>query len=303
MNKLDDNYSQATEIELVKRLAKLLSSYNFLDIGAEKGMFSSAMLELGMSGVMFEPMPRHLPELHQIIKKFQNVSLQTCAITNIDIKENFNIATDENGRELDYFHSLQKAAAVDIFRHSQSFEVECRSIESLVKEGVISPEVGILKIDTEGNDLNVLRGLGSLRPEVIICEYFTQGLYEGWVEGAPEKAIEHMRELGYKMFIAIKRMGDLEVVGLCTSLFEEKQWGNLFFFRDDFYARGINVIAECILMSEGELLGRLKKLSFELGEKEKVIHILDAEVKRLLLLRKENQFFKELKSKVMSWVQ
>lgn len=275
-----DSLSQDTEIKLINRVSQYLTNKSFIDIGAEKGVFASTMLDVGMTGVLFEPMPRHLPLLTDLIAKYKNAQLYTCAITDADTKQRFNVATDSEGRELDYYHSLQKAGAPGVFTHSKSFEVECRSLNSMVKRGEIPSEIGVLKTDTEGNDLNVLRGMGQLRPELIICEYFTQGLYGGWSEGAPELVIEYMRDLGYKIFLATKRIGDLEFIGMGTALYQEKQWGNLFFFRDDFYAKASSAIAQCILENEQELLQKFSKANAELEAKEKVIQ-------ELLLQREE----------------
>jgi FkbM family methyltransferase len=273
--------SQDTEIKLINRLVPFLTNKAFVDIGAEKGVFAQTMLELGMNGVLFEPMPKHLPVLQKLVSRYEGAALFTCAVTDTDTTQLFNVATDTDGQELDYYHSLQKAEAPGVFSHSKSFEVECRSLQSLAERGEISSNLGVLKTDTEGNDLNVLRGVGDLRPEIVICEYFAQGLYSGWSEGAPELIIEHMDGLGYRTFLATKRIGDLEFIGISTALYHEKQWGNLFFFRDDFYEKVKSIIAEFILSNEDELVGKFNKINAELEEKEKVIQQLLLERQRL----------------------
>lgn len=154
--------SQDTEIRLIKRLAPFLTDKTFVDIGAEKGVFAQTMLELGMNGVLFEPMPKHLPVLQKLVSRYEGAALFTCAVTDTDTTQLFNVATDTDGQELDYYHSLQKAEAPGVFSHSKSFEVECRSLQSLAKRGEIPLNLGVLKTDTEGNDLNVLRGVGDL---------------------------------------------------------------------------------------------------------------------------------------------
>lgn len=278
-----DYHSQNTEIVLISRLVNYLANKDFVDVGAEKGAFAVTMLKLGMNGVMFEPMPKHFPALLDLVNQYSNAAFLTCAITDTDATRQFNVATDAGGRELDYFHSLQMADAPGVFSHSKFFQVECRSLQSLVKSGEIPADLGVLKTDTEGNDLNVLRGLGALRPEVVICEYFTQGLYGGWPEGDPQMIIEHMRTLGYREFLATKRMGDLEFVAICMALYREKQWGNLFFFREDFYEKAKGAIAECVLKNEDDLAAKFNKLNAELEAKESVIQHLLAERRELAI--------------------
>jgi FkbM family methyltransferase len=275
-----NSLSQDTELKLINRLVPFLANNTFVDIGAEKGVFAQTMLELGMSGVLFEPMPKHLSALQELVNNHKNAALYTCAITDIDSKQQFNVATDADGLELDYYHSLQKADAPGIFEHSKSFEVECRSLQSLAGCGEIPLDLGVLKTDTEGNDLNVVRGLGALRPEMVICEYFVPGLYNGWAEGAPQLIIEYMFVLGYTTFLATKRIGDLEFIEIGTTLYQDKQWGNLFFFREDFYQKAKLVIAECLLNNEKEIIEKFNEINAQLVEKEKVIQ-------QLLLERKE----------------
>jgi FkbM family methyltransferase len=84
--------------------------------------------------------------------------------TKADGERELHIAYDSQGQELDFFHSLERLEGASQFRHSRSMRVECRSLESLVAEGVLPAAVGILKTDTEGHDVGVLRGLGAMRP-------------------------------------------------------------------------------------------------------------------------------------------
>ncbi len=274
------NYlSQETEIDLIIQLSPYLSNKFFLDIGAEKGEFSQIMLEQGMGGILFEPLPRHHAELKKLINQYKNATFHKYAITDIDTTATFYVATDDDGNELDYFHSLQKASAPGVFSHSIAFDVECRSLHSLSSEGFICHEIGILKTDTEGNDLKVLRGLGDLRPEIIICEYFTQGLYDGWIESDPTLIIQYMRKLGYLNFFVTKRTNNMEFVGINTEVYQKKQWGNLFFFREDFYAKAHLETANFILNNEREIQCKFENLLLELEKKEKVIQQLLSERK------------------------
>lgn len=276
------NYlAQDTEIKLINSLAPYLVNRNFIDVGAEKGEFALTMFEQGLCGILFEPMSRHHAELQQLVSRYADSKMYICAISNVDAKQKFYVATDSDGKELDYYHSLQKGDTPGIFEHSNFFEVECRSLLSLAEHGEIFSDIGILKIDTEGNDLNVLRGMGSLRPEIIICEYFTQGLYAGWPEGGPESIITYMHGLGYHDFLATKRVGRLEFVGLGTAAYQEKQWGNLFFFREDYYAKVQLEIAECILRNEKELQNKFELLVAALEQKEQIIQQLLLETQQM----------------------
>ena len=269
-----NSLSQDTEIELINLLVPHLENKNFIDIGAEKGVFALTLLAHEMNGILFEPMPKHRITLQKIVDQYPSTILHSCAITNTDSIQQFNIATDDNGNELDFYHSLQKANAPGVFSHSKSFEVDCRSIQSLIATGEILTSLGVLKTDTEGNDLNVLRGLGALRPELVICEYFSKDLYDGWPEGGPEPIIEHMQNLGYSTFLATKRVDGLEFITVNSPLFSKKQWGNLFFFRPDFFKNVESIIANFVNDNEEYLIGKFNRIQLELEEKESVIQDL-----------------------------
>src|SRR6185436_1291526 len=102
-------------------------------------------------------------------------------------------------------------------------------------ENVLSPEVGIVKIDTEGNDLEVLRGMEKAKPELLVCEFFTKGLYSGWQGADPRGIIRRAEELGFHRYVAVKRKGGRELISFGPAVFSVKQWGNLIFSTDDVF--------------------------------------------------------------------
>ncbi len=51
--------------------------------------------------------------------------------------------------------------------------VDVRSLASLVASEEIPEKVGLLKIDTEGNDLAVIRGMGSFECDVVMVEHWS----------------------------------------------------------------------------------------------------------------------------------
>jgi len=208
-----------------------------------------------------------------------------------------------SGQELDYYHSLQKAEASGVFSHSKAFDVECRSLQSLVIEEKLPEAIGVLKTDTEGNDLNVLRGLGALRPELVICEYFMEGMYSGWNEGFPQQIIEYMQTLGYQNFLITKRVGDLEFLELNTRAYHEKQWGNLLFFREDFFLKAKTVIAAFLLENEKKIVNKIQELDKICAKRLDVINSLDAEVKRLSGTKEKSAgVLTTIAKRLQSWV-
>lgn len=268
--------SQDFEIDLLKRLLPFLSRRDFIDIGAERGLFAGVLLGLGLTGIMIEPMPKYLPQLRALQVAHPGTGLLTCAIAHEDAERDFFVATDESGQELDYFHSLVPTEGEKGFTHSKSFRVQCRSVHSLAQQGEVAVEVGILKTDTEGNDLYVLRGLGAMRPEVLVCEYFCPGVYQGWPDGAPGPMVAHMQALGYRHWLATKRVpnSELEFLELNPGAYAKSQWGNLFFFRDDFYEKASGTLSEAIRDSQVRGTALVADLWQQLTAKEAVIQTL-----------------------------
>lgn len=266
----NDVLGQDVEIALIKALAPFVRQPFFVDIGAERGSFAAAMISLGMRGAMFEPMPRHQPALAEIARTSASAAYPY-AIDEEDGERDLFVATDDRGNELDYFHSLHKLESETKFHHTGAIRVTCRSVASLAAEGVIPRRVGIFKTDTEGNDIAVLKGLGELRPELVVCEYFTEGLYSGWESARPEAAIELLRSKGYSRYIATKRIGEFEYCTASPAGFLPKQWGNLFFLSDELFAAAEAAIVPFLAAVEARLIGYTEAIAADRVAKESVI--------------------------------
>lgn len=240
---MNDPLGQHSDLRLLRLLAPHLRSRCFVDIGAEKGAVAECLFSCGLTGSLFEPLPKHAGYLEDLTRRYDG-RFHAYAISNVDGQRNFNVAVDEHGVELDYYHSLVAIAPQTNFRHEKQFPVQCRRLDTLVRNGEVAGSIGILKTDTEGNDYFVLSGLGEVRPEVVVCEFFSEGVYEGWDHGRPELLIELMAGLGYRRYLAIKRWGAWEMAVSGPAAFKAGDWGNLFFFRDALFD-----VAECTIKS------------------------------------------------------
>ena len=241
-------YAQDTEIDFLRFLAPALISKTFIDVGAEKGEFARTFMAEGFDGAIFEPLPMHTEPLHALVAGTRS-KVFAYAVDSHDHRATFHIACDANGEPLNYFHSLTKIAAHPFFSHAKEIPVECRSLGGMLERGEIDAAVGILKIDTEGNDLKVLQGLGKLRPEVIVCEFVPPSLYKEWAFSFADALIAEARQLGYPHVVAFKRRYRCqgESVVLNPAAFHEDDWGNLVFLSDGLFEK-----------VQGDLLKRLE---------------------------------------------
>lgn len=229
-------HQQESDLEIIKLLSPLVKNKTFLDIGAEKGTFTELLTSLGLTGILFEPLPKHEPILKKLAEE-TNCIFSNFAIDEKDGTAEFHIASDSEGNTLDFFHSLHRLNDDQRIHHKQSISVTCRSLNSLYHEGFIKKNIGILKTDTEGNDLHVLRGLSEIDAEVIVCEYFMPGIYAGWEQGSPYALIEEAKKLGFEHYITTKRIDMFEFVSIDTKTFLEKQWGNLVFINNELFEK------------------------------------------------------------------
>jgi len=246
----DELYAQESEFKILSILLPCIKKKTFIDIGAEKGSFARRLMESGFTGVLFEPCPKHHPDLIRLTENSESLFFDF-AIDKKDRKASLHIAVDENGEPLDYYHSLHYLSDDSRVNHQKEIPVNCRSLESLLNEKVIENDIGILKMDTEGNDLQVMQGMGGVLPEVLICEFFTHGLYAGWSAADPAGLIaEVKRVLGYTHYLAIKRWEDIELISFGPAVFLEKQWGNLIFINDELYHRVFDELQGAVISSE-----------------------------------------------------
>ncbi len=257
MATVDNNLlSQETDSRLLADFLPHIKK-NYVDVGAEKGSFARFLMAHGLHGVCFEPLPKHAPALDALARSGA-AQHYAFAIDQEDGQAEFHIACDEAGNPLDYFHSLQRLEDDPRVRHRQKLAVTCRSLASLCAEGLVEEHLGVLKIDTEGNDLRVLRGLGPVRADVVICEFFTPGIYKGWEEADPVGLLREARRLGYDWWLALRRRGDAELISLCPTAFSEREWGNLFFVRAPVFEAAREAVGQRILESEERLWSTLE---------------------------------------------
>ena len=242
MNQRIDLLNQETELLI---LAAFLPNIEptFVDVGAERGGFSHWMTQHRFTGFAIEPMAKHAAALRELALGGA-VKFLPCAVDSEDGTRALHIATDVEGQPLDHFHSLERLADDTRVHHTQAVQVVCRSLASLRAEGSLPARIGLLKIDTEGNDLSVLRGMAPFEAEILMVEYFTTGLYAGWADADPLKLITQAESLGYAHCIAIRRtLSGLEIVTYQPLSFQPGEWGNLIFLRESSYPTLRTVLA------------------------------------------------------------
>lgn len=270
-------YQQNSELELLELLLPYLTHPTFLDIGAEQGEFTRFFSQHGLKGVFFEPLPQCEVELTKLAQDSECI-FSSYAIDAYDRTADFYHAFDKTDTDAQYFSSLHPLQNDERILHKKVCTVQCRSLNSLLKEKLICQSIGIIKIDTEGNDLNVLKGMDEISTEILMCEFFMPNIYSGWELGHPKGLIQQAKQLGFNHFFSIKRIDGYEFISLDSDHFMDKQWGNLIFISDEIYKQSKKLSVKFIHERENahiiNLLAKTTALQNACDERLEVINNL-----------------------------
>lgn len=230
-----DTYGQGTDLTLLFQLARRCRSRCAVDVGAEKGSVTAAFLDHGFERVIaLEPYPPHLAQLRSRFAGDDRVAVHGSAAAAEDGTATLRIAHDEHGRALDYFHSLSRIDDTTHVHWTGSVEVPCRTLASMVADGSLPAHVGVLKVDTEGHDLEVVRGLGALRPEIIMVEYWLDlPDTSGTCPWRLPQLLELLQPLGYRFHVFVARHEGFESVHLQPTEAIPGEWGNVILVHED----------------------------------------------------------------------
>jgi FkbM family methyltransferase len=207
-------------------------SHVMIDVGAHIGTSAQYFDKLGWTIHCFEPDPVNRKNLIDRFGKSSNIIIDTRAIS------------DAPATGVSFFKSEESTgiSGLHAFRdsHAESGLVDVTTIAEVVGTRNIA-RVDFLKIDVEGFDFSVLKGVpwAKLRPDVIECEYEdakTRGLGHTW-----EDIAKYLQALGYAVYISewhpIVRYGISHdwrrVVRYPGTDIPTESWGNIVAFRED----------------------------------------------------------------------
>jgi FkbM family methyltransferase len=144
-----------------------------VDVGANDGFYSSnsyPFIARGWRALLIEPHPAAFQKAKQFHRKRKQVTLVNSACSDQDGDLVLQTCAEDDS------HSFigKNTAGVNepASASGEAFPVKVRRLETLLDEFNIPRDFGLLTIDTEGHDFQVLRGanLTRYRPRVIITE-------------------------------------------------------------------------------------------------------------------------------------
>jgi FkbM family methyltransferase len=279
-------YWQEPEIDLLRALLPYVSESSFLDVGAERGAFAEELLDAGCEVVhAFEPEPTNAAALRARFGG-RNVVVHECAVGEADGAVELHLSVALDGEPLPYGHTVLRRPSTDEIRWSASISVPARSLGSLVAAHEVPGRVGILKIDTEGHDLAVVEGLGTLESDVVMVEHWTELPNSlGPCPWTSADMIAALRPHGFSHFVLVDHRGDVALLKWDDAAIDGGHFGNLVFLHDRIVEQVWPLVAACAsacaVRAVDGLEERLREAEADRAARLEVIQRLDARLKAL----------------------
>lgn len=228
------------ETGLMEHLYSFLPSRKALDVGAHVGEVSERLLKTGYEVYAFEPYPPSFQKLVRRLGREPKFHPYNFAIGCREGELPLYLANDRSGTNLyddvSVFNSLIAHSMPDDLPFSKkTIQVPVKNLANLHRTDAVPADIGLVKIDTEGYDLEVIRGMDDFHYPVVLAEFWDRGIPFGksGLLYTPESLIEEMKTRGYGWNIVIYRIwGRNQRAFYCNhSSSVPESWGNIIFFR------------------------------------------------------------------------
>ena len=241
-------YGQRAEVDLCAAFITRLEHRSVLDVGAERGAFVEEMLRAGSERIFaIEPEPRNVAFLEQRFGPDKRVTLYPCAASDADGQLRLHLSEGPDGVPVTFGHTTLERPNTDEIAWRTTIPVQARSLASLAEKGEIPKRVGILKIDTEGNDLAVVNGMGAILDcDVVIVEHWRDLPHSlGQCPWTGDQMIRALNGHGFSHFAFIVHDGEQTTLQWDDASVCPGQVGNLVFLRDRVLAQLLPNVIEC----------------------------------------------------------
>jgi len=227
------------EISLLAHLLPYLPNPVTIDVGANIGRVAQRLVAAGFEVFAFEPFPASYASLAQEAERqADRLHPFPYAIGAEDCEAKLLVAADSSGEgkwDTSLFHSTVRHPMLEDLTFAAAVTVTSRSLSSLMAAGGIPADAAVLKIDTEGADLEVMQGAGAAVFAAVLMEFWDANHPFGRAgHGELGRSVQQMRARGYYWHIVIYRVDETGALGYyCNARSTVPQsWGNAVFFRD-----------------------------------------------------------------------
>ncbi len=229
-----DLYGQDAELRLLGGLVARLDDRTMIDVGAERGSMADGMLRAGVENLhALDADPTNTAALRTRFADDARVTVHECAVSDEDGHAELHLSTDPDGSPLPFGHTLLERADTDEIAWGKTVTVARRSLGSMIDAGEIPSSTGVLKIDAEGHDLAVVRGMGPLRADVVMVEHWTDlphGL--GRCPWTVQDMLSELGPRGFSHFAFVVHRGEFVTLKWDDAEVERGAMGNLVFLHE-----------------------------------------------------------------------
>lgn len=237
---INESDFQNVERGLMKYLYSYLPNRSALDIGANKGDLSHSLLQTGYEVYAFEPFTPVFEKLTTRFENEPNFHAFPLALGSKNETRELHLVSDKTITQIykdhTFYSSLHEHSLPENLIFTDTFTVNVTTLESLHKSSKIPENINLINIDTEGFDLEVIRGMGSYHYPVVITQFWDSKFPfdQSGVMNLLEDIVREMKQKKYYWYIVVYRVwGSPEVSYYCNHQHSlENSWGKIFFFQD-----------------------------------------------------------------------
>lgn len=197
-----------------KKIIKILNSLNlpisiFLDVGSHKGLYSDLFLKSFKikKGYLFEPQKKIFLYLKKKYKKNKLIKVFNIAISNKEKMQNIYINKHDltsSLKELNYENKYLKLKS-KIFQSQvknmiiKKYKIQTKKLSKIITINKINV-IDLIKIDTEGNELEVLKGLEDQikKIKIILIEFRNDNIYLNYESSKIKNYLKRKKFILYK---------------------------------------------------------------------------------------------------------
>ncbi len=226
-------YAYLKEQKMMRFYSTLISQGDLcFDIGANMGNRTSVFLKLGATVVAVEPQAKCISHLEELYKNDQNVSVETCALNETSGSSIMYISDFDQISTLSQ-EFVQKFGEGNELSWPSKETVEMKTFDQLIEQYGV-PD--FTKIDVEGFELNVLKGLSV---------------------SIPSLSFEFTTPMKYKSIECIKQLMSLGEYQFKLSYYETMKFDSPKWLDDKQILQQLNVIPKHIV--HGDVYAKLVK--------------------------------------------
>jgi FkbM family methyltransferase len=229
-----DLYGQEPEVRILSALLPNLDSPTVIEVGAEQGGVAAELVDAGAEELhAIDPHPGNASRLRERFAADPRVTVHELAVSDRNGTADLHLSTGPDGLPVSHSHSLVDRPDSATLRWHETIAVPCRTLGTLTAQSAVPAHVGILKIDTEGHDLAVLRGMGQLSCDVVMVEHWSDLPYSlGRCPWTMDEIVEALRDRDFVRFLLVKHHGERTSVACDGGVVRAQEFGNLIFLHE-----------------------------------------------------------------------